>query len=288
MAIVKGKARSAGRQLATYLLSMKENEMVRIIDLDGQMNFQDWELKTLLGDFTLNEKLTRGRKGIYHATIRPEQTVSMTMTDDEWMECVDILSDALKFSNQRKAVVMHEKQGWRHIHIAYERVDLEKRKMLSIDNDYAKQTKARKKIAQRFDMRQTPEINANRKKIKEELTALWRKTDDDKGFLRMAKQQGYTIARGFDKQEFVVIDKTGRSFELRRHLDKVRIKEVRERFASTKLMKEKEALALARTQLEVTLKNKPDNTISERQRIINKLEADRQDRKMKFNGPKMK
>jgi len=93
-----------------------------------------------------------------------------------------------------------------------------------------------------FEHIRTPERNVHQPDMKLYLTNAWQKTDDADEFLKLIAQNGYTVAAG-TQRAYMVIDETGRSFDLVRQLDGVRTKEVRERFKTTKLVKEKQAIA---------------------------------------------
>src|SRR5690606_9115875 len=108
MAVIKARIRGGGRELAAYLLSYKTNESVRILDVDGQDSYTEQEFRDLLGDFSLNERLTKSSKGIYHATYNPPETLGEQLTDRQWLDAVVVLTQQLGFEHQRRAVVLHK------------------------------------------------------------------------------------------------------------------------------------------------------------------------------------
>jgi hypothetical protein len=252
MAVIKGGARSNGRQLGSYLLSKKDNESVRILEVDSNTSFTEQEFRDLLGDFTLNEQLTRSRLGLYHGIINPEEEYSRSMSDKDWQQAADILGEELGFTGQRRAIVLHAKHGRTHAHIAFERYHHETGKMLSYSHNYRKHDKARARIEQTFNQQPTPVRNPHRAKMKATLTKLWQEEPTATAFIKAVKQEGYMISNGFGRNPYMVVDDTGRSFPLVRHLDGIRLKEVRERFKDTVLAEEKDAIAFMRTQQAVT------------------------------------
>lgn len=249
MSIIKARIRGYGKSLGWYLLKIGNNEEVRIIEVDGDRSGTDRELIDLLTDFSLNEKLTRSKQGIYHASINPSLAVAQRMSDDEWLTCVDILANELGFESARRAVVLHKGDGGRpHVHVAFERYDNEAGKMRSVAHNFRRHDRARLRIEKIFADAPTPNRNANRKKMKECLTRLWNETTDAKSFMALAKQEGYTVAAGYEQGKIVVIDQMPRAFKLVSHLEGIRVAEVRERFKGVRLANEKDALAFINTQ----------------------------------------
>lgn len=246
----KGKSRGNGSQLGSYLLTINQNEEVRLLDVDGALRFTEQDFRELLLDMSRNEKLTKSRKGIYHLIINPETTTKLT--DDDWIKAADVFMDELGLSNQRRAIVLHTKHGRQHAHVPVERYQHATGTMIEMKHDYRKHYKARARLEAMFGEKPTAKFNPKRPAMKASLTALWNSTEDVSAFMKEAKQQGYLIASGFGRTPFAVVDDTGRSFNLVRHLDGVDTKAVRERFKDKVLAGEKETIAFIRTQQEIS------------------------------------
>lgn len=69
--VIRGNARGNGRQLASYLLAQKDNEGIRILDIDGQTNPDPKDLHRALFTMDISSELTKSEKGLYHAQINP-------------------------------------------------------------------------------------------------------------------------------------------------------------------------------------------------------------------------
>lgn len=278
MAIIKGRIRGCGRQLAAYLLSYNANESIRILDVDGQEGYTEQEFRDLLGDFSLNERLTKSSKGIYHATYNPSETIAAKLTDEQWLDATSVLIQQLGFEHQRRAVVLHKnKAGRNHIHIAVERYQHEAGKMIPIPHNYRKHDKARAILEQMFEEQPTAKVNPRRREMKAELTRLWNSTADGKEFITAAKEQGYMIAKGHEQGQFVFVDQTGQSFKLSSHLKGVRVGMIRERFKGVKFIAERDAVAVVKNRNAVVAKQE---AVTPRQAFIEQLS---QQRKQKQN-----
>ena len=60
----------------------------------------------------------------YQASLNPEID-DRTLTPEEWAKAADILEAKLGFENLPRAIVLHEKEGREHIHVVWQRFDIE-------------------------------------------------------------------------------------------------------------------------------------------------------------------
>ncbi|MCH5716712.1 hypothetical protein MKP07_11125 [Niabella hibiscisoli] len=164
------------------------------------------------------------------------------MTREDWLRAAEILEEETGFTNQKRIMVMHMKNDRLHMHVAYERYNHEKGIMISNSFSRLAQDRARQRMEVEFEQERTPERNINRPLIKEELTKLWHETHTAQEFVIAVSKKGYAISAG-TQRPYMVIDETGRSFDLVKQLDKVKTKDVRERFKDTRLVKEKKRSA---------------------------------------------
>ncbi|MFD0750624.1 relaxase/mobilization nuclease domain-containing protein [Mucilaginibacter calamicampi] len=244
---VSGKIRGNAPQLADYLLAMGENERVFILDVDGRAHPNPGHLKDTLYGMELNSELTRSANSIYHAVIRPdpESQKDRALTMEEWHKAVEMLAEELPFQQQRRATVLHEKDGYFHAHVVFERYDHEKGTMIDYKHNYKAHDRARFKLEREFGHKITPNKNPNRDRHKKSLSEIWQQTKTGSEFIKEAKRYGYTIAKGTTRP-FMVIDEQGRSFNLVKMLKDVKTKDVRERLADTQLKNDKSAIRQTR------------------------------------------
>jgi hypothetical protein len=250
--VIRGKSRSNARQLSHYLLTMKDNEAIRILDIDGQMNPQAEDLHRSIYLMEVSAELSKGDKGLYHAQINPAIGEDKLMNDEQWLQASDILAKQLGLENQRRAIVLHTKKGRTHAHVVWERFDHEQGKMVSDSFSRLAQDRARKEMEQVFSQKPTPHRNKHRPELKASLTELWEKTENSQQFIKAANRRGYLISTGSGRSPFMVVDENGRSYDLTRQLKNVRLKEVRQRLRHEALLDEKQAIEQAR-------KNRSDN-----------------------------
>lgn len=259
--VIKGKCRGNGSQLADYLLSDK-NDRVELLDITGTTNPNN--LKRSLVEMALTAMTTKSTAGLYHAQINPDPKAP-GMTKEAWIKSTEILAKELGLEEQRRAIVLHEKDGRTHAHVVFERFQEGRGKnqqgILWDDNaNYRKHEKASRAIEQLLEHERTPEKsdvkqtqNKRNLNVKKTLTDLWNKHTDPAQFIAEAQKLGFTVAQGEDRRPYKVIDPDGKSLDLVRQIEKVKTAEIAERLNPLRknLKTEKQALAEAQTRQQV-------------------------------------
>ena len=136
------------------------------------------------------------------------------------------------FTEQPRAVVMHEYKGREHLHVVYSRID-ENGQAISDSWNYLHHEKAAREIEQalglatthgalyRREGRPRPErtpnhaahqqgdrLNTDPKAIKAEVVALYQSAADGGAFVAALDAAGYSLAQG-DKRAHVIVDQAG-------------------------------------------------------------------------------
>ncbi|MBN8672165.1 MAG: relaxase [Chitinophagales bacterium] len=244
--VIRGNSRGNARQLSHYLLAKKENEAIRILDVNGQLNPETEDLHRAVFLMGVSAELSKSEKGLYHAQINPAIGEDAAMNDDHWLLAADILGKQLGLEEQSRAIVLHTKKGRTHAHVVWERYSHEQGKMVSDSFSRLAQDRARKEMEATFGQAPTPHRNKHRPELKASLSALWHQTGTGAQFVKAARQNGYIISEGSGRSPYMVVDENGRSYDLTRQLQGVRLKEVRTRLRHETLLGEKDAIALAR------------------------------------------
>ncbi|MFN8290196.1 MAG: relaxase [Chitinophagaceae bacterium] len=242
--VIKGKSRGNGAQLAVYLMRVADNDNVRVFDIRGTSQVDD--LKASLIEMSLTSELTKSEKGLFHAQINPAYGEDKKMTHADWLNAADTLEEELSMNGQKRVIVLHEKKNRIHAHVVWERYDHEKGIMITDSFSGLAQDRARKTMEQKFGHERTPVRNLKRPEMKQVLSDLWQKTVTGKEFVKEAFQKGYMIAKGQLRRPYMVVDDTGRSFDLTRQLKGVKTKEVSEKLHKEKLPLEKDAIKACR------------------------------------------
>jgi hypothetical protein len=244
--VIRGKTRGNGQQLGHYLITMGENDHIHILEVNGRLHANDDYLLQTMKQMALTSELAKGAKGFHHAEINPAYGEDRNMSFDDWLQAADILGAELQLEEQRRIIVLHEKKGRIHAHVAWERYDHKQGKMVSDSFSRLAQDRARKKMELVFEQTPTPHRNKNRPEVKAALTQFWQQTETGAEFIKTVSDNGYMIAAGVLDRPFMVVDENGRTFDLVRQLKGVRTKDVRQRLRNEKLVPEKEAIVLMR------------------------------------------
>ena len=255
--VIRGKTRGNGKQLGSYLMKQAENDAVHVLDIRGTGQLDDIHYSLL--EMSLTSELTKSDKGLYHAQMNPAYGDDKKMTREDWLKAADILESELGLTGQKRVIVLHDKKDRLHAHVVWERYDHDKGIMVSDSYSRYAQDRARKTIEKELNHTPTPHRNAKRPEMKVELTELWNATETGGDFIKAISKKGYTVAVGKDRP-YMIVDDTGRSFDLVRQLNKVKTKEVGQYLKEQKLPTEKEAIAKVRARQS----EKSFNTMQER------------------------
>ena len=184
---------------------------------------------------------------LYQANINPAP--GEELTDVQWREAVDLLEERLKFKGHQRVVVEHVKEGRRHFHVIWNRVNAETLKVVDITNNYKAHTNTARELERRFGLATTTEArnDAERPKplweqraaersgidhdqVADDVTRLWHETKSGPEFQAGLERAGYLLARG-DKRDFCIVDPAGDVHSLARRIRGVSTNQVRERLA---------------------------------------------------------
>lgn len=235
--------------MASYLLKKGDNDNVRLFEIRGTSNEHD--LSRSLFEMSITSELTKTDKALFHVQICPAYGDDRRMTDDDWKRAADLMEIETGFTGQRRAIVLHDKKGKTHAHVVWERYDHDKGIMKSNKFSRFAQDRARMLMEKEFKHVRTPERNPHRPEMKDYLSEMWHKTEDAYSFMNAIAEKGYIVAAG-TQRPYMVIDETGRSFNLVRQLEDVKTGEVKERFKTIKLVKEKEVIEQIRSKKTAT------------------------------------
>jgi hypothetical protein len=118
---IKAKERGDGAKLARYLLTMRENDHVELHDVRGFVS------DDLLGAFREADAIAAGThctKHLFSISLTPPQDAAVTVAEFE--KAADKVERKLGLENQPCAIVFREKDGRRHAHVVWSRIDAER------------------------------------------------------------------------------------------------------------------------------------------------------------------
>jgi hypothetical protein len=248
--IIKGESVSGASRLAVHLSRTDTNESVR------KGEFRDVAAEDLRGALLEMEALgagTRTTKPLYHASINTP--INERLTDEQRAYAIDRLEKELGLTGQMRVVMIHTKNDREHTHIVWSRIDLEHMRAIPDSHNYRKHEEVSRELEREFgharvqgahaerdgqprpkrtpshaEMLQAERTGLTPQQVTEQVTALWRTTDNGKSFAAALSDAGYVLARG-DRRDFVIIDPKCGTHSLARRIEGARVKDVRERMA---------------------------------------------------------
>lgn len=117
--IIKASRRSGATQLGLHLLK-SENEHVEIHEIRG------FVADDVMGAFKEAQALALGtkcNKYLFSVSLNPPETESVR--PEVFESAIDQIEKRIGFEGQPRVIVFHEKEGRRHAHVVWSRIDIE-------------------------------------------------------------------------------------------------------------------------------------------------------------------
>lgn len=243
--ILKASQRGSGLQLARHLLRTDENEHVDIYELRGFV--AEHSLANAFQEIIAIAKGTRCIQPFFSLSINPpeDEIVPIKVFEDAVVQ----IEKTLGLSDQPRAIVFHEKEGRRHAHVVWSRIDAENMKAINLPHFKLKLRDLSKELylehgwqlpegyldkSARDPMNLTLEEWQQAKRTKQDARALktsfqecWSISDTRVSFERALEERGFFLAKG-DRRGFVAVDYRGEVYALNRWTGRKR-KELTER-----------------------------------------------------------
>ena len=127
--ILKAKERGDAPQLSRYLLARRENDHVELHDVRGFVS------DDLFGAFAEADAIARGtrcRNYLFSMSLNPPQKERVGV--EAFEKAIARIEQKLGLENQPRAVVFHEKDGRRHAHVVWSRIDSERMRSINVSH----------------------------------------------------------------------------------------------------------------------------------------------------------
>ena len=242
--ILKGSQRGGSTQLAAHLLKTEENEHVEIHELSG---FVADDLHGALNEIYAISRGTRCKQFMFSVSLNPPEKENVPIQYFE--KALADIEEKTGLTNQPRAVIFHEKEGRRHAHCVWSRIDIDEMKAINLPyykmklQDISKQLyfqygwqvprglmSKEERNPLNFELsqwQQAKRIQEDPKVIKQLFQQCWAVSDSKESFELALNDYGLYLAKG-DKRGYVAIDYQGELFSLSRWID-VKTKELKQR-----------------------------------------------------------
>jgi hypothetical protein len=262
VSLCKGSQRGFGVNLAAHLLNEYENDHVEVFEVRGTA------AQNLHGAFREYEAMaegTRCREPFFHVSINPPEESRLSY--EQFEQAVGKIEAKFGLQDQPRAVVFHEKEGRRHAHVVWSRIDGDKMRAVQLSHSKLKLRDVSRELYREFglemprgyenraersrtayglnDWQRARRLGDDPEALKRTVQQAWNRADNRKAFAHALEQNGLYLARG-DRRGFVVIDDRQQAHSLPRLLN-VKSREVRQRLGDPKdLASVEQAQAMAK------------------------------------------
>jgi len=242
--ILKGSQRGGASQLAAHLLKTEDNEHVEIHEISG---FVSEDVYGALKEIQAVSQGTRCKQYMFSLSLNPPEKESVPVEHFEGA-LLNVEKD-LNLAGQPRVVLFHEKEGRRHCHAVYSRIDSAEMKAINLPyfknrlQDISRQLyfqhgwevprglrDKRERNPLNFTLaewQQAKRLEEDPKAMKKVFLDCWAVSDYRRTFEQALKNYGMFLAKG-DRRGFVAIDYHGEVYSLSRWTN-VKTKELRNR-----------------------------------------------------------
>lgn len=241
--ILVGNQRGGARNLAAHLLS-PENETVEVHEVRG---FAADDVHGAFQEAHALSKGTRCQQFLFSLSFNPppqERVQTETFED-----AIARAETKLGLTDQPRVIIFHEKDGRRHAHVVWSRIDTEEMKAVQLSFTHRKLQDLSRELylehgwrmpegladKSRSDPRnftldewqQAKRHNQDPRTIKTALQDAWAVSDSKAALVHALKERGFTLARG-DRRGYLAVDHNGEVYALPKWAG-VKTKDVRAR-----------------------------------------------------------
>ena len=242
--ILKGSQRGGSTQLAAHLMNTVDNDHVTLEEVRG---FVSTDLRGALEEAHAVSLGTKCRQFMFSLSVNPPRDADATLED--MVVAVDRAEEALGLSGQPRALVVHEKNGRRHLHVVWSRIDAAEMKAINLPHFKNRLAALSKELYLDHgwqlpdghkengwknplnftlaEWQQAKRLELDPREVKQILQIAWERSDSRAGFANALEEHGYYLARG-DRRGFVVVDMAGHVLSLSR-FSGIRTKDLEQR-----------------------------------------------------------
>ena len=230
--ILKGSQRGGALQLARHLMNAQDNEHVEVYELRGFAS--ETSLSNALQEIVAISKGTRCQQMLFSLSLNPpaDETVPISAFED----AIGQVERKLGLVDQQRAIVFHEKEGRRHAHVVWSRIDVDEMKAINLPHfklklkDISTQLFLehgwnlpdgfRDKTARdpmnftREEWQQAKRAKQDPKQLKAMFQECWSVSDSRIAFEKALEERGFYLANG--KRGFVALDYKGEIYAISR------------------------------------------------------------------------
>ncbi|MCV6545676.1 MAG: relaxase/mobilization nuclease domain-containing protein [Cohaesibacter sp.] len=240
--ILKGSQRGGAKNLSTHLMNDVDNDHVELYELRG---FLSRDLHGALAEAYAISKGTKCSQFMFSLSFNPPKDADAS--EQDFKDAIEKAEQKLGLDHQPRAIVFHEKEGRRHAHVVWSRIDAGSMKAINLPHfknklkslardlyldhgwelpDGLRRDGGRSPLNFTLaEWQQAKRLKLDPREIKQSFQEAWKHSDNAKAFRAALEEKGYFLARG-DRRGFVALNVKGEVFSIPRMVG-VKTKEVK-------------------------------------------------------------
>lgn len=289
--ILKASQRGGGKQLGLHLLKTQENEHVEVHEVRG---FVSEDVIGALKESYAISKGTKCKQFLFSVSLNPPPQERVPVETFE--DAICRIEEKNGLTDQPRIVVFHEKEGRRHAHAVWSRIDADtmtarnlpffKTKLRDLSRELYLENgwkmprglmNSREADPRNFslqDWQQSKRAGRDARDLKELLQECWAVSDSKAAFMQALQSRGFTLARG-DRRGHVVITPEGEPISVARYTGK-KTKDIEKRLGDpAALPNVAEARAQLAKDLGANFKRLSSEAAEQKRRELAPLDAER-------------
>lgn len=230
--ILKGSQRAGAGHLAAHLLNERDNDHVRVVDLRG---FVADELHEAFEEARAISLGTRCKQYLFSLSLNPPK--GQDASEEDFGRAVDEAERVLGLQDQPRAIVFHEKEGRRHAHVVWSRIEASTMRAINLPFFKRKLTALSRELFLEHgwtlpeglrtnggrsplnftlaEWQQAKRLGSDPREIKDAFRDAWARSDSLPALRNALEERGYFLARG-DRRAIVALNVEGEVFSLSR------------------------------------------------------------------------
>lgn len=231
--ILKASERKNAAELARHLMNARDNDYVTLHEIRG---FLSDDLAGALMEADAVSQGTRCKNFLFSLSLNPPEAESVSVAVFE--AAVEMAEQRLGLDGQPRAIVFHEKEGRRHAHAVWSRIDADTMTARNLPFYKQRLTELSRELYlehgwdmprglldralrnplnfSREEWQQAKRVQTDPRLLKAGFQDAWKRSDNAESLQAALEEKGYFLARG-DRRGVVALDWRGEAYALSRY-----------------------------------------------------------------------
>ncbi len=220
--ILKASQRGGGKQLGLHLMNTHDNEHAEVHEVRG---FVSGDVTGAFKEAYAISKGTQCKQFLFSVSLNPPQDATVDIASFE--SAIDRIEERNNLSGQPRVIVFHEKEGRRHAHAVWSRIDAETMTARNLPFFKDRLKELSKELYREHDWKmprgfiskderdprnftlaqwqQAKRMGRKAGEVKQDIQDAWAISDNKSSFEAALQEKGFMLARG-DRRGYVAVN----------------------------------------------------------------------------------